>query len=284
MTEWRLRTRTLDLEEPRVMGIVNTTPDSFSDGGVYDAPDLAIRHGRRLVAEGADIIDVGGESTRPGASPVAVGEEIGRTLPVISDLAAEGIVVSIDTRKPEVALAALEAGAEIVNDVSGARQDEIRSLVKEKGAGLVVMHMRGDPATMQDNPTYGNVVREVTDYLAERAATCVSAGIPKESIVIDPGFGFGKNVSHNLALLGGLEMVVGLGYPVLVGTSRKSFLGRVAEVDDVSTRDSLTAVTSALAIERGVSMVRVHDVATSVAAIKFVMAMVRAVRQQEETS
>lgn len=284
MTSWQLRTRILDLDEPRIMGIVNTTPDSFSDGGVYDAPDRAIRHALRLVAEGADIIDIGGESTRPGAVPVTAEEELERTLPVVKDLAVEGVAVSIDTMKPEVAEGALDAGAEIVNDVTGGRQPEMRQLVADSGAGIVVMHMQGDPTTMQDNPTYDSVVTDVRQFLDAQATQCRESGIPAEAIVTDPGFGFGKNVSHNLALLGCLGSIADVGYPVLVGTSRKGFLGRVTDLENVAARDSLTAVTSALAVERGARIVRVHDVPTSVAAVRFVTAMVRAVSSQEERS
>ncbi len=282
MTIWRLRTGTIDLAEPRVMGVVNITPDSFSDGGHHADPDTAISHALRLVAEGADIIDVGGESTRPGAQAVDIDDELARTIPVITELASKGVVVSVDTMKPEVARVALESGAEIVNDVSGARAPEMRRVVSDFGSGLVVMHMQGEPRTMQDNPTYDDVVEDVARYLSDRAELCVTEGIPTDRIVVDPGFGFGKTVSHNLALLERLGHFTGLGYPVMVGISRKGFLGQVADLKDAAARDPLSAVSSALAVERGASVVRVHDVAGSVAATRLVAAMVRAGSQEEQ--
>ncbi len=216
--------------QPAVMGIVNVTPDSFSDGGRYLDADRAVAHARRLVAEGAGILDVGGESTRPGADPVDEHEELRRVLPVVSRLAAEAEVpVSIDTSKAAVAAAALEAGASIVNDVTAGRADpDILDVVARAGAGYVVMHMQGEPRTMQHEPRYDDVVAEVGDFLVERMAVARDAGIAPESLCADPGIGFGKRVEHNLDLLARLdELIARVEVPVLVGTSRKTFLGRV---------------------------------------------------------
>lgn len=249
-----------------VMGVLNVTPDSFSDGGRYFDHDAAIAHGLQLIAEGASVVDVGGESTRPGATTVPSGEEIRRILPVIEALAPQ-VRVSVDTRKPAVAEAALAAGATLVNDVSAT----LWPVAAASGAGWVAMHMAGEPATMQRHAHYGDVVQEVCDYLEVRAMRAAAAGV--EEIWIDPGIGFGKNVTHNLRLLAQLDRIVALGWPVLVGTSRKSFLGRLAAdgqgvpapVDD---RLEGSVATAAWAISRGAAGVRVHDVAPTVAVVR----------------
>jgi dihydropteroate synthase len=245
------------------MGVVNVTPDSFSDGGLYLDADAAVEHGLRLVAEGADILDVGGESTRPGAEPVSEAEERQRVLPVIERLVQDGGArISIDTTKLAVARAALEAGATLVNDVSAFRfEPAIAELVAETGAGCCLMHMLGEPRTMQQDPRYDDVVSEVKAFLEERLAFAVSAGIDEERVWLDPGIGFGKTVEHNLELLRRLDEIVAIGRPVVVGTSRKSFLGKVVGGRDEGERLPGTIATNVLALERGASVFRVHDVA-----------------------
>jgi dihydropteroate synthase len=245
------------------MGIVNVTPDSFSDGGLFLDADAAVRHGRRLADEGAAILDVGGESTRPGAEPVSAGEELRRVLPVVEQLAAEGSArLSVDTTKSAVARAALRAGATIVNDVSAFRIDPgMAALVAERGADCCLMHMRGDPRTMQDDPRYDDVVSEVKAHLEERLAFAVSEGIDEERVWLDPGIGFGKTADHNLELLRRLDELVAIGRPVVVGASRKSFLGKLARDGASSDRLPGTIATNVLAFERGATIFRVHDVA-----------------------
>ena len=246
-------------------GILNVTPDSFSDGGRFLDPQAAIAQGLQLAAEGAHVLDVGGESTRPGAAPVPEAEEIDRVVPVLRGLRKAGVraLLSVDTRHAGVAAAALEAGAQIVNDVSGASDPDMLDVVTRAGAGLVLMHMRGTPATMQAAPAYEDVVAEVAAALETRAAAAVAAGISADRIWIDPGIGFGKTLAHNLALLRALESLVGRGRPVLLGASRKSFLGTLtgASVPDRRLAGSLACVVRAL--EAGVAAVRVHDVAAS---------------------
>ncbi|HET6953203.1 MAG TPA: dihydropteroate synthase [Acidimicrobiales bacterium] len=249
------------------MGVVNVTPDSFSDGGRYLDHAAALAHARTLVAQGADWIDVGGESTRPGAEPVPTDEELRRVLPVVEALAGDGVATSIDTRKGEVALAAVAAGARMVNDVS-ARLAEIAGAA---GVAFAAMHMQGEPATMQDAPRYGDVVTEVRDHLVARAGAARAAGSPE--VWIDPGIGFGKTLEHNLALLANLDVLVATGYPVLVGTSRKGMLGALAARADRTGRvpppgDRLegSVATAVWAWLQGAAMVRVHDVAATVAA------------------
>jgi len=252
---------------PLVMGIVNVTPDSFSDGGLFLDADAAIAHGRELHAEGADILDVGGESTRPGAEPVAPDEEIRRVVSVIEALAQDGACVSIDTVKAEVARRALAAGATIVNDVSAFRFDpELAGVTAQAGAGCVLMHMLGEPRTMQDDPRYDEVVSDVKAFLEERLAFAVGEGIPEERVWLDPGIGFGKTVEHNLELLRRLDEIVAIGRPVVIGTSRKSFLGRLTGREP---RDRVagTVATNVIALERGASIFRVHDVRESVDAL-----------------
>jgi dihydropteroate synthase len=247
--------------KPQLMGVVNVTPDSFSDGGLYLDADAAIRHGEELARDGAEILDIGGESTRPGAEAVDAGEERQRTEPVIAALAAAGHRVSIDTSKLSVAEAALDAGAAIVNDVTALRADpEIGGLCAERGAGLVLMHMQGDPRTMQRDPFYGDVVDEVKAFLAERLAVATAAGVAEEEIWLDPGIGFGKTLDHNLELLRRLGELRELGRPLVVGTSRKSFIGKI---DGSQTGERLggTIASSIIAAAEGADVLRVHDVA-----------------------
>jgi dihydropteroate synthase len=259
---WGIRGGDVSLEKPVIIGIVNVTPDSFSDGGQLSSADAAIARGSQLMADGCQLLDVGGESTRPGAAPVPVKEEIARVVPVIASLSKGGIgPISIDTRKAEVARAALDAGAAIVNDVSGLRFDrELAGVVREAQAGVIVMHMRGTPATMDDLAKYGHVAGEVAVELAAMAAEAEKQGIARERIVVDPGFGFAKTATQNFRLLDELATIVAVGYPVAVGLSRKRFVG-AATGRPVEDRDRATAVACALAWERGARLFRVHDVA-----------------------
>jgi dihydropteroate synthase len=249
---------------PAVMGIVNVTPDSFSDGGRFLAPDDAIAHGLRLVAEGADLLDVGGESSRPGSDPVRADVELARVLPVIEALAARaGVPISIDTTKASVARAALAAGASMVNDVSAFRGDpDMAAVVAEAGVAVCLMHMLGRPKTMQDDPRYDDVVSEVAAFLAERARAAEAAGVDRACICVDPGFGFGKTADHNLALLRRLDAIAAVGYPVLVGVSRKRFVGALARSErfDDAARVAGTVAANVAAFARGGWMFRVHDV------------------------
>ena len=258
-----------------VMGIVNVTPDSFSDGGLFLDPGAAVEHGLRLAGEGAAILDVGGESTRPGAEPVDAGEETARVAPVVERLAADGLRVSIDTTKLEVARAALNAGAELVNDVSAFRfAPELAGLVAERGAGCCLMHMLGEPRTMQRDPRYDDVVGEVKAFLEERLAFAVGEGVAEERVWLDPGIGFGKTVQHNLELIRRLDEIVAIGRPVVMGSSRKSFLGRVAGGRPEAERLPGTIATNVLALERGATIFRVHDVAPVVDALAVAAATV----------
>jgi dihydropteroate synthase len=253
--------RSLSLDHPIVMGILNVTPDSFSDGGLWLDPEAAIAHGREMAADGAAIIDVGGESTRPDATPVPEEEELRRVIPVIEALAADpGIPVSIDTRKPNVARRAVEAGASIVNDTSGEESDgSMTAVIAGSGAAAVLMHSRGTPATMRSLTEYSDVVADVARFLAAWAVSLEAAGVPQDSIVLDPGFGFAKTLEQNLALLERLDEVLGLGYPVLVGTSRKSFIGAVLDLPEDERLEG-TAATIAWAVSEGAHIMRVHDV------------------------
>jgi dihydropteroate synthase len=244
------------------MGIVNVTPDSFSDGGEFLDPDAAVEHGLALAAEGAAILDVGGASTRPGAEPVPVADELRRAVPVVERLVAEGRRVSIDTTKHEVAAAALNAGATLVNDVSAFRfAPEIAGLVADAGADCCLVHMRGEPRTMQAQASYADVVGEVKSFLEERLAAAVDAGISEERVWLDPGIGFGKTAEHNLELLRRLDEIVAIGRPVVIGTSRKSFLGKLLGGRPADERLPGTIATNVMALERGASVFRVHDVA-----------------------
>ncbi len=245
------------------MGVLNVTPDSFSDGGRYLDPEAAVAHGLRLVSEGADVVDVGGESTRPGAAPVSSEVERERVVPVVAALAPH-VRVSVDTRKASVASAAIEAGATLVNDVSAS----LWPVAAAAGVGWVAMHMQGSPATMQRSPTYGDVVAEVRSFLAERVVAARAAGV--EEVWIDPGIGFGKTAAHNLTLLRGLRSLVSLGSPVLVGTSRKSFLGTLAGGAPAEDRLEGSLATAVWAMSQGAAMVRAHDVAATVQAARLV--------------
>lgn len=247
-----------------IMGVLNVTPDSFSDGGEWFSQDDAVRHGLEMLGAGASIIDVGGESTRPGAAPVPEEEELARTVPVIAALsrAARGATVSIDTTKLVVAEQAIAAGAGYVNDVSAFRlSPELADLVAQSGARCCLMHMQGEPRTMQDNPTYGDVVDDVKAYLSERAEFALSRGIDPGRIDVDPGIGFGKTVEHNLELLRRLDEITALGFRVLVGVSRKSFIGKLSGADSPAERVAGSLAANVLAYERGARVFRVHDVA-----------------------
>lgn len=270
------RRAVLDLAEPAVMGVLNVTPDSFSEGGHPVDPATAVARGRRLAAEGAAIVDVGGESTRPGAAPVPVAVEIDRVVPVIRRLAADlAVPVSVDTSKPEVMRAAVAAGAQMINDVRALTVPGALEAAAEAGAAVCLMHMQGEPATMQDDPSYGDVVAEVRDFLRARAAACVAAGIARERICIDPGIGFGKRVEHNLALLARLDELAGLGFPVLLGVSRKSLIGIITG-RPAGARLAGSIAFAALAVARGAAIVRAHDVAATLDAVKAAAALRRA--------
>jgi dihydropteroate synthase len=257
-----------------VMGIVNVTPDSFSDGGQFQSPDRAIAHALQLVAQGADILDIGGESTRPGATPVSEAEELRRVLPVIEALAAQvKLPLSIDTMKPAVAQAALAAGASIVNDVAANRTDDVMARwVAASGAGYICMHMQGTPRTMQAQPTYTDVVAEVCEFFQTRLARLMAAGLAAEQIIFDPGIGFGKNLEHNLQLLANVRAFTKLGRPLLLGVSRKSFLGQLADAPEAARLPGSLAA-AAFAIAEGVQLVRVHDVAETVQALRVTAAL-----------
>jgi dihydropteroate synthase len=256
-----LRKQHLDLDRPLLMGIVNVTPDSFFDGGQYYDPQRAVAHALRLVAEGADLLDIGAESTRPGALPVDEHEERRRLLPVVTAVArAVSVPISVDTSKAEVARAALDAGAVMVNDVTALRGDRAMvDVVAEAGAGLVVMHMQGIPETMQQAPHYDDVVGDVAQFLAERSRFAMDHGIERDRIVLDPGIGFGKTLTHNLDLLANLHAFTELGFPLLVGPSRKGFIGQLTH-QSVDARAWGTAAVIALAVQQGARILRVHDV------------------------
>lgn len=249
----------LDLARPRIMGILNVTPNSFSDGGRYFNAARALEHARRMIDDGADLVDIGGESTRPGAQPVDEAEELARVIPLVTALVAEGVPVSVDTRKPAVMRAALAAGASMINDVCGLTAPGAIDAVAAADAGVCLMHMQGDPRTMQQAPSYADVVAEVRAFLVARAAACEAAGIARDRIVLDPGFGFGKTLAHNLALLAGLPALAATGYPVLAGLSRKASLGEITgRAVDERLAASLAAALAAVA--RGATLLRVHDV------------------------
>jgi dihydropteroate synthase len=261
--------------DPLVMGFVNVTPDSFSDGGLFLDAEAAIAHGHELIAEGADILDIGGESTRPGAAPVGADEEIHRVVPVIEALTGAVAQMSIDTTKAEVARRALDAGATIVNDVAAFRFDpEIAAVTADAGATCVLMHMLGEPRTMQDDPRYDEVVSDVKAFLEERLAYAIGQGIAEERIWLDPGIGFGKTMEHNLELIARLDEIVAIGRPVVFGASRKSFLGKLTgrQVDE---RLAGTIAANIIAYERGGRVFRVHDVAPTVDALKVAGATLR---------
>ena len=272
---WQLRDRTLDLTKPRVMGIVNVTPDSFSDGGRFATTEAAVAHARELLRQGADLLDVGGESTRPGSQPIPLEEELARVVPVVAELARScDVPLSVDTCKAEVARQALAAGAHVVNDVTALRGDPaMAEVVRAGSAGVVLMHMQGTPATMQIAPSYEDVVAEVTAFLDARLQAAKDLGIAAERVVLDPGIGFGKTSEHNLRLLSGLHHLGRLGRPVLLGVSRKGFLGRLlGRSVDERLAGSLAVVCHALA-RKAVQVVRVHDVAATRDAIEVFSAL-----------
>lgn len=257
----------LELDRPRVMGVINVTPDSFSDGGAFEDPARAVERARQMIADGADLIDVGGESTRPGAPPVAVEVELRRVLPVVQALARDGVPVSVDTRKVEVMRAALAEGAALVNDVEALADPAARALLARSDAAVCLVHMRGNPATMQAEPHYSDVVADVAHYLLDRAGECEAAGIAAERIVIDPGIGFGKTVEHNVALLRALPRLVAGGYPVMVGVSRKSTIGHITgRPQGERLAGSLGGALAAVA--QGALFIRVHDVRETVDALR----------------
>ncbi|MBB92708.1 MAG: dihydropteroate synthase [Magnetovibrio sp.] len=243
------------------MAVINATPDSFSDGGEAFAVEDAVRRGRVFLAEGADILDVGGESTRPGAEPVPVAEEIRRVVPVIEALAVEGALISIDSRRAEVMRAAVNAGARIINDVSALSGAGALEAAADLGVPVILMHMQGEPGTMQDNPSYGDVVAEVRDGLLARAQACREAGIAAKDIALDPGIGFGKTVAHNLALLAPLDSLTATGHPVVLGVSRKSYIARIDRDVPPGERVAGSVATALAAWDQGVRLFRVHDVA-----------------------
>jgi dihydropteroate synthase len=269
----RRETTTERWSRPAVVGILNVTPDSFSDGGAYASTEAAVDHARRMLADGAALVDVGGESTRPGAEPVSEDEELRRVVPVVEALS--GSPVSIDTSRATIARHAVALGARMVNDVSALRRDpDLAGVVAESGAELCLMHMQGDPRTMQVAPRYDDVVSEVASFLEERLAFAVAAGIAEERVCLDPGFGFGKTPEHNLVLLRDLEAIGLMGRPILLGTSRKSTLGKVLDLP-AEERLEATLATTAIGIAAGVDIVRVHDVLPNVRAARMVDAIIR---------
>jgi dihydropteroate synthase len=264
---------TLDLSRPLVMGVLNVTPDSFSDGGRFTDVAAAVGHALQMVADGAALVDVGGESTRPGAQAVSADEEIRRVVPVIEALAARTQVpISIDTSKPAVMTAAVRAGASVINDVRALREPGALEAAADAQAAICLMHMQGEPRTMQADPRYGDVVAEVRDFLRERAAACLAGGVAKDRLLIDPGIGFGKRLEHNLAILAGLPALTGLGWPVVIGVSRKSMFGALlGRAVDARVAGGIAAATAA--VLAGASVVRTHDVAATVDAVRVVLAL-----------
>jgi len=263
----------LNLTRPHVMGIVNVTPDSFSDGGLYTSTVKAVEHAMQLVAQGADILDIGGESTRPGATPISLEHELERVIPVIEQLSkTAGVPISIDTYKPEVMRAAILAGVDIVNDIRALQEPSALEIVAQSQVGVCLMHMQGNPQTMQIDPQYTDVVAEVASFLQDRLNVAIQAGIAAERIVLDPGFGFGKRTVHNLALLQELKRLAALGCPLLVGLSRKSVLGKLVG-GDVDERLHAGLAASVISMMKGANIVRVHDVKATVDALKVVTAV-----------
>lgn len=271
---WRCGAFELDLERPVVMGILNVTPDSFSDGGVHEDPLAAVAAASRMHAEGAGVIDVGGESTRPGSAGVSTAEELARVRPVVARIAEElAAPVSIDTRHAEVAAACVQAGASIINDVSGFRDPRMVEVATGCEAGLVVMHMLGEPGTMQKDPVYDDVVVQVREYLLDQALTLECAGVARDRIALDPGIGFGKTIEHNLALLRALPELAAFGYPVLVGASRKRFIGELTGVGEPADRLGGSLAAAVWAASHGAAIVRVHDVAQTAQALAVASAL-----------
>ena len=274
-THWQCRDRNLDLGAPVVMGVLNVTPDSFSDGGRFVDRGVALTHARRMIEEGAAIIDIGGESTRPGAAPASVDEELDRVVPVIDALRREcAAFISVDTSKPEVMRAACAAGADIINDVRALCEPDALTTAAHTGAGICLMHMKGEPRTMQAAPGYDDVVSEVSAFLAERVAACRAAGIESARLAVDPGFGFGKRIVDNLALLKHLGVLRKLGVPLAVGLSRKSMLAKITG-RDVDDRTAGSIALAAIAVLNGARIVRAHDVAATIDAIRVATAVVQ---------
>jgi dihydropteroate synthase len=275
---WQCRDRRLDLSTPVVMGVLNVTPDSFSDGGRFVDPATALRHAQRMIGEGAAIIDIGGESTRPGASPADVGQELDRVMPIVETLRRESdVFISVDTSKPEVMRAAAQAGADIINDVRALAEPGAIEAAAAGGTGICLMHMQGEPRTMQDAPQYDNVVEDVSNFLAVRMRACRDAGMDVARVAIDPGFGFGKRLADNLALLKHLSSLESLGVPIAVGLSRKSML---ATLTDRAVADRLAGSVSlaAIAVLHGARIVRAHDVSATVDAIRVAAAVLKGER------
>ena len=280
-TIWKVAGREIDLSQRgMIMGVLNVTPDSFSDGGEFLSPNAAIEHGLQMAAEGAQIIDIGGESTRPGAEPTAADEELRRVLPVIENLRKQiSSFISIDTSKSEVARAALDAGASIINDITGGRGDaEMFPLAAKQNSALIIMHMQGEPRTMQRDPHYDDVVAEVGDFFRQRYARALQSGIDPMAIAFDPGIGFGKTLEHNLKLLGNLESLRVQDRPLVIGVSRKGFLGKIMESKKMSDRLAPTIALTALLRARGANILRVHDVKSNAAALRTADAVLEAAK------
>ncbi|MFT5629805.1 MAG: dihydropteroate synthase [Gammaproteobacteria bacterium] len=275
MTQPRAPIAGLTMDQPRIMAILNVTPDSFSDGGLFENPDVAVSHALAMVQAGADMLDIGGESTRPGAKVVGNADEIVRTVPVIAAIRTQSDVpISIDTRKAEVAQAALNAGASLVNDVAAMTYDAaIGSVAAEAGVPICLMHAQGDPATMQDAPTYDNVLLDVYDFLAARVAEAEALGIARDLIVVDPGIGFGKTLEHNLTLMRGLSLFHGLGCPILLGASRKRFIGTIGHALEAPDRMAGSVAVALHGVAAGVQLLRVHDTLETKQAIRLALAM-----------
>lgn len=271
---FRFRNKALDLSVPQVMGILNVTPDSFSDGGLFDRPDAALRHAESMIAAGASILDVGGESTRPGAAPVSTQEELDRVLPVVRAIATSlDVIVSVDTSNPIVIYEAANAGAHLINDVRALRREGALEAAVASGLPVCLMHMKGEPGVMQDQPSYDNVVDEVSAFLQRRANEVMAAGIPKDQILLDPGFGFGKSLEHNYQLLNRLEQISALGFSVLTGLSRKRMITAILNGDEApEQRDGASAAAAVICAMKGARIVRAHDVKATWEALQVVRA------------
>lgn len=264
----------IDLSHPVVMGILNITPDSFSDGGLFVSVESALRQAQQMSDDGASILDIGGESTRPGAQPVSVQQELDRVIPVIEAIRKEmATAISIDTSKPEVMRAAIKAGADIINDVCALQLEGALDAAVELKVPVCLMHMKGEPRTMQANPQYGNVIEEVKQFLLNRADVCVAAGIAKENIWIDPGFGFGKSVEHNLQLINAVDQFVETGFPVLVGVSRKSTIGKLLDDRPVEGRLAGSLALTMASLQKGARIIRTHDVLETMDAVRIFRAL-----------
>lgn len=271
---FRFRNKALDVSVPQVMGILNVTPDSFSDGGLFDRPDVALRHAESMIAAGASILDVGGESTRPGATPVSTQEELDRVLPVVRAIATSlDVIVSVDTSNPIVISEAANAGAHLINDVRALRREGALEAAVASGLPVCLMHMKGEPGVMQDQPSYDNVVDEVSAFLQRRANEVMAAGIPKDQILLDPGFGFGKSLEHNYQLLNRLEQISALGFSVLTGLSRKRMIAAILNGDEApEQRDGASAAAAVICAMKGARIVRAHDVKATWEALQVVRA------------